>query len=114
MSSGETVMRSVRQFLGLMLIGIFVLASVSMAADTLEPAKPQPPNSNVMAADALIGRPLGLGMTVLGTGAFVATLPFSICSGSVRQAARGLVREPAWWTFKRPLGQRKEQGYMLP
>jgi hypothetical protein len=107
-------MRSIRQFLGLMLIGILSLANVSMAAEIGSPAKTQPPNSNVMAADALIGRPLGLGMTVLGTGAFIATLPISICSGSVKQAARGLVREPAWWTFKRPLGQKKDAGYMLP
>jgi hypothetical protein len=106
-------MRSVRQCLGLMLIGILGLASVSMAAETVPPVKPQPPNSNVMAFDALIGRPLGLGMTVLGTGAFIATLPFTACSGSAREAARGLVREPAWWTFKRPLGQKKEPGYML-
>jgi hypothetical protein len=107
-------MRSVSQLLGLVLIGIFGWSIVVMAADTLQTEKRQPPNTNIMAADALIGRPLGLGATVLGTGAFVATLPFTICSRSVRESARGLVAEPARWTFKRPLGQKKETGYMLP
>ena len=58
-----------------------------------------------MAADALIGRPLGLGMTILGTGAFVATLPFTAFSGSTGDAARGLIRDPGSWTFTRPLGE---------
>lgn len=58
-----------------------------------------------MAADALVGRPVGLGATILGTGTFIATLPFSACARSVKDAARGLIKEPAAWTFKRPLGE---------
>jgi hypothetical protein len=100
-------------FTGIMLAATFCLTQAAAAADYLQTER-RKPNTNVMAADALIGRPLGLGMTVLGTTAFVATLPFTIPSCSVRDAARGLVVEPARWTFKRPLGQRKDAGFMLP
>ena len=62
-------------------------------------------NSTVMALDAAVARPMGLGTTVVGTGVFVATLPFTVASGDVGAAARGWVVNPAGWTFVRPLGQ---------
>jgi hypothetical protein len=63
------------------------------------------PTSGVMFVDALVGRPMGLGTTILGTGVFVVTLPFTAPSGDVGTAARALVGAPAGWTFLRPLGQ---------
>ena len=107
-------MQAFIRFTGLILAATFCLTQAAAAADYLQTERRQPPNTNIMAADALIGRPLGLGATVLGTTAFVATLPCTIPSCSVRDAARGLVVEPARWTFKRPLGQRKDPGFMLP
>jgi hypothetical protein len=78
-----------------------------MKPDTGFGFKPQPgpPSSGVMAADALIGRPLGLATTIAGTGVFIATLPFSIPSQSVEDSAWGLVGRPGAWTFVRPLGR---------
>ena len=69
--------------------------------------KPQtaPPNSSVVAADAIIGRPLGLATTIAGTGVFILTLPFSLPSHSVDTAGWGLVGRPGGWTFVRPLGR---------
>ena len=64
-----------------------------------------PPSSGVMAADALIGRPLGLATTIAGTGVFLLTLPFSIPSQSTDDASWGLVGRPGGWTFVRPLGR---------
>jgi hypothetical protein len=59
----------------------------------------------VVAADAVIGRPLGLATTIAGTGVFLVTLPFSATSQSVDTAAWGLVGRPGGWTFVRPLGK---------
>jgi hypothetical protein len=69
--------------------------------------KPQtaPPNSSVVAADAIIGRPLGLATTIAGTGVFLVTLPFSLTSESTAEAAWGLAGRPGAWTFVRPLGR---------
>ena len=79
---------------------------------------PNPPSSAAVAADAIIGRPLGLATTIAGTGVFLVTLPFSLTSGSTAEAAWGLSGRPAGWTFVRPLGRGEpvyeEQGVFQP
>ena len=66
---------------------------------------PDPPSSAVVAADAIIGRPLGLATTIAGTGVFLLTLPFSLPSESSGEAAWGLIGRPGGWTFVRPMGR---------
>jgi hypothetical protein len=68
-----------------------------------DPAEAKPTAARA-ASDALIGRPLGLAATVAGAGVFVATLPFTIPSRSVRLAGWELVGRQGGWTFNRPLG----------
>lgn len=79
---------------------------------------PGPPSSSVVAADAVLGRPVGLATTIAGTGVFLVTLPFSAISGSTEEAAWGLIGRPGGWTFVRPLGrgepQFEEQGVFRP
>jgi hypothetical protein len=72
-----------------------------------EPPAKTEPNASVVAADAILGRPLGLATTIVGTGVFLVTLPFSWPSHSVETAGWGLVGRPAGWTFNRPLGRGK-------
>ena len=66
---------------------------------------PNPPSSGVVAADAIIGRTLGLATTIAGTTVFLVTLPMSLPSESTGEAAWGLVGRPAGWTFVRPFGR---------
>jgi len=79
---------------------------------------PNPPSSGVVAADAILGRPLGLVTTIAGTGVFLVTLPFSLPSESTAEAAWGLVGRPGGWTFVRPLGREapvyEEEGVFQP
>lgn len=70
----------------------------------IEPPKAEP-SASVVAFDAILGRPAGLATTIIGTGVFVATLPFSAPSQSVDTAAWGLVGRPGGWTFVRPMGR---------
>jgi hypothetical protein len=69
----------------------------------------EPPHKNisaaVVAADALIARPIGLGLTIAGAATFLITLPMSIPSQSVGNAAEGLIVKPGGYTFVRPLGR---------
>ncbi len=58
-----------------------------------------------MMVDGVIARPLGLASTVIGSAFFVLTLPFTIPSDSVDSAKRQMIDYPAWFTFKRPLGE---------
>jgi len=57
-----------------------------------------------MAGDLMFARPIGLLATVLGTAAFVVSLPFTLLGGNVGEAADALVIKPAKFTFVRPLG----------
>lgn len=57
-----------------------------------------------MGGDFLLVRPASFTATVVGTGLFVVSLPFSLLSGNVGEAGHKLVVEPAHYTFKRPLG----------
>lgn len=60
--------------------------------------------SNEMMADMLVQRPLGLARTLLGTGIWIVSLPFTIFSGDVGESADKLIADPAAHTFTRPLG----------
>lgn len=62
-----------------------------------------------MAADAVLARPILLATTIIGTGLFMVTLPFSLLSNSVDQAGHTLVGAPAKATFERCLGCSFEQ-----
>jgi hypothetical protein len=55
--------------------------------------------------DVLLLRPLGLVGCVVGLAAAVIALPFAIPSGSMDKVSQALIREPFYYTFKRPLGK---------
>lgn len=59
----------------------------------------------LMTADLILARPLGIVATVLGCAVFVVSLPFSALGGNTKQASQKLVKEPASFTFTRPLGE---------
>ncbi len=62
------------------------------------------PTGGKMLADAVMVRPFMLVSTVLTTATFIVTLPFSALGGNVGESAEKLVKEPAAYTFTRPLG----------
>jgi hypothetical protein len=61
-------------------------------------------SGSTMTADLIIVRPLGIVATVLGCAVFIVSLPFSALGGNTKQASQKLVKEPAEFTFTRPLG----------
>lgn len=60
--------------------------------------------AGAMAADLVFVRPLGIVATVLGCALFVVSLPFSALGSNTVEASQKLVKDPAKFTFKRPLG----------
>ena len=56
------------------------------------------------AFDAIVVRPVSFVATVLGTAAFVVSLPVAAVSKSVKQTANALVVTPGRLTFTRPIG----------
>jgi hypothetical protein len=62
------------------------------------------PDSGKMAFDILLMRPFGMIATVLGSAAFVVSLPFSFMGGNIEPAYEKMVEDPAAYTFNRSLG----------
>ena len=62
------------------------------------------PTALAMTGDALVARPVGLVITIIGAAAFLVTLPFSLLGGNAGEAAKTLVGGPAKTTFVRCLG----------
>lgn len=61
-------------------------------------------SGSAMTADLVLVRPLGIVATVFGCAVFIVSLPFSALGGNTKEASQKLVKEPAVFTFKRPLG----------
>jgi hypothetical protein len=70
-----------------------------------------PPTAEQMILDGLIYRPISLGATLIGTGIFIATLPFSLIGGNADEAGERLILEPASNTFERCLGCLPQHSY---
>jgi hypothetical protein len=89
--------------------GVAAAGTLGYSLDRAERGFAEPPHRDVsaaaVAADALIARPIGLGLTIAGTATFLVTLPFSIPSQSVHNAAQGLIVKPGGYTFVRPFGR---------
>lgn len=62
------------------------------------------PKGYTMLGDLLIARPLLIAATIIGTAAFVVSLPFSALGGNVKEAGQALVVEPGREAFVRCLG----------
>lgn len=84
------------------LLAAALAVSPAVAADV---RTGESPSAAAMGFDLLMARPVGLVSTVLGTGLFVVSLPFSALGNNVDAAAVRLVAEPARFTFVRPLGE---------
>jgi len=68
------------------------------------PVEVQEKTAEGMAADLVVLRPLGIVSTVLGSAVYVVGLIFSGPGGNASESADILVKEPAKFTFVRPLG----------
>ncbi|MGD0916216.1 MAG: hypothetical protein ABSB22_07145 [Thermodesulfobacteriota bacterium] len=89
--------------------GLLLLLAVSMIIGSLfsgawaldEKAKDNPVTAEWNILDTLFARPLGIAAGIIGTGIFVAALPFTLPTGSVNNAAQMLIVEPFKFSFTR-------------
>ena len=84
-------------------ITIVCAAAIGLATTTPAFASPER-DPTVVAADALVMRPLLFAATVAGSAIFLVCLPVAAISKSVKSTAQALVVTPAQATFTRPLG----------
>jgi hypothetical protein len=87
-----------------LLISALVCVPLGASAFAAAQTSNEEVTGSTMTADLLLVRPLGIVATVLGCAVFVVSLPFSALGGNTKQATQKLVKEPAEFTFTRPLG----------
>ncbi len=66
--------------------------------------KAEEASASAIFADAVFIRPFWMTCTVLGTGVFVLTSPFTLIGKNIGYSAKVLVAEPAIHAFGYPLG----------
>jgi hypothetical protein len=102
MTGEEKNMKTLKTYMTLMLVMSFVLCSFSPALATTTTDKP---SAEEMLFDVLLVRPLGLMTTIVGSGFFLVSLPFSVMGGNTVDVFGELVAGPAAFTFSRPVGE---------
>ena len=77
-------------------------ASSALAEEYL---KTKEPGGGAMIYDMVVVRPIGLAATAIGAVFWLVSSPFSASGDNFDTATEKLVKEPAVYTFKRPLGE---------
>jgi hypothetical protein len=81
---------------------IMPLATSALAAEYWDA---EDPSGGEMMFDFVVLRPVGLVATAVGCVFWVVSSPFAALGGNMDDASEKLVKDPAAFTFKRPLGQ---------
>ncbi len=87
------------------MVAVLVFTTAGFSALALDVRVQDEASAESMIADFLLLRPLGIAATGVGSVFFVASLPFSWPTGSLKAAFDKLVAEPVSFTFARPLGK---------
>jgi len=97
----------VKKFLVLVMVACLLLLPFGSAALAEEYFEAEPPSGGAMMFDLCMVRPVGIIATAVGAVFFVVSSPFSALGGNIDAAGEKLVKDPAAYTFKRPLGEFK-------
>lgn len=82
-----------------------VMSGYASAADSAATVEEEGPSAGAMVGDLVGVRPIGIVTTTLGLVGYVISLPFSLPGGNSGDVWEKCVKEPAKYTFVRPLGE---------
>jgi hypothetical protein len=99
-----------KKSLVILLISVLLIAPFATSAMAEEYFEREDPSGGMMIFDFLVVRPVGIVATAVGSVFYVVSLPFSLLGRNPGEAGVALVKEPAAYTFTRPLGEFSEQG----
>jgi hypothetical protein len=94
-----------KKTLALVMVASLLILPFGSAAMAQEYFETEDPGGGEMIFDLCVVRPVGLVATAVGAVAFVLSWPFSALGDNTDVASQKLVKEPAAYTFKRPLGE---------
>ena len=102
------------------LISFFVLVSI-ISCSTIPPSKSvEAVDPGFVILDVLLYRPMGLAVTIIGTGAFIGLSPLTALASipephdAFAKTAKILILAPGAYTFIRPLGDRAVPFHVPP
>ena len=95
----------VKKFLVLVVVASLLLIPFGSAALAQEYFESEPPTGGAMVFDFCVVRPIGIVATAVGAVFYVVSAPFAALGDNIDTAGEKLVKEPAAYTFKRPLGE---------
>jgi hypothetical protein len=101
----EDLMARIAKLLTVMMVAVFLVMIPLRPAFSAVMGQEEEVSAEKMMADLLVARPLGFVSMVVGSAFFVVSLPFSAVGGNVDEASQKMVKDPAKFTFQRPLGQ---------
>ena len=87
------------------MIAAMIIMPLATNALAVEYWDAEDPSGGEMVFDFVVLRPVGLVATAIGSVFFVVSSPFAALGGNMDTAKEKLVKDPAAFTFKRPLGQ---------
>ena len=106
---GEDMHKILKQWFVFFVIAALVMSTVGTVGYAQDSSmkdsyKEAERSSEKMTADIVFLRPAGILATAFGAAVFIVSSPFSALGGNFKEAYDELVKEPARYTFKRPLG----------
>ena len=106
----KIMFRIAKKFLVIFMISVFLIAPFASTALADEYFEREEPSGAMMIFDFILVRPIGIVATVVGSVFYVVSLPFSLLGDNAGEAGQALVKDPAAYTFSRPLGEFPERG----
>ena len=101
----KIMFRIAKKSLVIFMISVLLIAPLASTALADEYFEREDPSGGMMIFDFIVVRPVGIVATVVGSVFYVVSLPFSLLGDNSGEAGEALVKEPAAYTFKRPLGE---------
>ena len=87
------------------IVAAMLIMPLATSALAIEYWDAEEPSGGEMVFDFVVLRPVGLVATAVGCVFWVVSSPFAALGGNMDDASEKLVKDPAAFTFKRPLGQ---------
>ncbi len=94
-----------RKLVSVLVVAFLVASSAATASAAGQESRTYGASPEAVALDVVALRPFGLAESIVGTAAFLVTLPVTAPMGKAREAGDAMVMGPLHYTFERPLGQ---------
>ena len=103
--------RIVKKSLVIFMISVLLIAPCASTALAEDYFEKEETGGGFMIYDFCLVRPIGIVATAVGSVFYVISLPFSLMGNNSDEAVQALVKDPAAYTFSRPLGDFSKRQY---